>query len=247
MDNPIDPSRLLNAKVTEKIYNDAVSPAAREAGCVGEDLVKSFRLFTAPIQLLAAWQDRFRMWLDDVRSRVPTSRQVEAPAHIAGPVLLNLRFIEDDNLLRRLYLELLTRSIDCESHHLVHPAFVKLLEQMSQEEAILLYYLYRGGSVSAHERDPEDSRDWYEKRLLEGLPGLSRYPNVLRGLYQHINHLELLGLIKYSTEHDSYDDGVGTAYVDYGVSLYLTSFGDRFTEVCVPKDLGASEEVLGSE
>lgn len=244
MDNPIDPSRLLNAKVTEKAYDDAVSPAAREAGCLGEDLVKAFRLFTAPIQLLANWQDRFRMWLDNVRSRVPAGRQVEAPAYIAGPVLLNLRFIEDDNILRRLYMELLTRAIDSEGQHLVHPAFVKILEQMAQEEALLLYHLRnQGGRVSASERDPADSHDWCENRLLDVLPRLSCFPGGLRGLYQHINHLELLGLIEHSDTGESYDDGQGTCYTDYALYLGLTAFGQRFVDVCVPEYIGEADDL----
>jgi len=236
MDNPIDPSQILNAKVTERVYDDVVSPAACESGRLAEDAVKSLRLFTAPLQLLATWQDRYRLWLDDVRSRVPPERQVEAPAHIAGPVLISLRFIEDNNALKSLYLQLLTRAIDSEKQHLVHPDFVHTLERMAQDEALLIYCLSkRGRGIRAREDSPKDPYTWKERVLLQALPDLSRFPSVLSRLSHHIDHLVLLGLIHYKYDEWNFEGDGGFTYT---LEFQLTPFGLRFADVCVPDDIG---------
>jgi len=134
-------AKVIDSKTVQRFYKEAVSPVAKQVGGLATDLVKTFRLFTAPLQLAAAAQDRFSVWLEDVRKRVPTERQVEAPPEVAGPVLMNLRFIGDDNILKELYLNLLARAIDTERKEEAHPGFIKLIEQMSPSEAMTFKYL----------------------------------------------------------------------------------------------------------
>ena len=54
---------------------------------------------------------------------------------------MNLRFMEDENPLTELYLNLLARAIDKERCNEAHPAFIKIIEQMSPDEAMVLYVL----------------------------------------------------------------------------------------------------------
>src|SRR4051812_9650612 len=112
MDMPSNLPELLNTKVAERLYDDGVSPPAQELGSMGVDIVKAFRLFTAPLQLAAAYQDRLVAFCNKVRQQVPPERQVEAPPEVAGPVMSNLRFIDDHNPVRGLYFNLMTRAID---------------------------------------------------------------------------------------------------------------------------------------
>lgn len=134
-DSPLDvAAKIIDSKTAQKFYKDTIQPAAKQAGEIGQDVLKTFHLFLAPIQLLAAAQDRFRRILDKVRGEVPPERQTEAPASIAGPVLMNLRFIEDENPLHELYLNLLTRAIDKDRQKEAHPGFIKIIEQMSPDE-----------------------------------------------------------------------------------------------------------------
>src|SRR5947208_2257652 len=50
--------KLLPVKVVENLYDDVASAPAKEVSKVAVDLVKTARLFLAPIQLAAAFQDR---------------------------------------------------------------------------------------------------------------------------------------------------------------------------------------------
>jgi hypothetical protein len=84
--------KLSESQIVIRAYDELLSDAAKEGGATLVDAVKAFRLFTAPIQLLAVAQDRLAKFCDRARSRVPQERQVEAPSSIATPVLLSLRY-----------------------------------------------------------------------------------------------------------------------------------------------------------
>jgi len=59
------------------MYKDAVSPAAKQAGQFAEDLVKVLQLALAPVQALAASQDRYRRFVDTSIRRVPRKRRID--------------------------------------------------------------------------------------------------------------------------------------------------------------------------
>ena len=46
------------------VYRDAVKPAAKQAGQLAQDLVKTIQLALAPLQFAGAYQDRLRGFID---------------------------------------------------------------------------------------------------------------------------------------------------------------------------------------
>lgn len=133
--------KLADSKLANDLYQDGLAEATKETGKALTDLTKSFRLFLAPIQLMAAAQDRLAEMCERIRSDVPEERQIEAAPSIAGPALLELRHMEDDNPITELYLNLLKRAIDRERANEAHPAFLKIIGQLSPDEAMLLHHL----------------------------------------------------------------------------------------------------------
>jgi len=133
--------KLAESKVVNAACDDLISKAAKEGGNALVDVVKTFRLFTAPIQLLAAAQDRLARFCEKVREDVPVERQIEAAPSVAIPILLALRYMEDDNPVTELFLNLLRRAIDRERVHEAHPAFPRIIEQLSRDEAMIMYSL----------------------------------------------------------------------------------------------------------
>jgi hypothetical protein len=75
----------------------------REFGGLTKDALKTFRLFTAPLQLAAAYQDRFAAFCDRVRAKVPPERQREAPPEIAAPVMRAFATTSDDSPLMSMF------------------------------------------------------------------------------------------------------------------------------------------------
>jgi hypothetical protein len=131
---------LFGQETIKKVYEDGASPAVQETGKLLFDLAKTFRLFTAPIQLLAAYQDRLSSHLEKVRHSVKEENQIDAPASLSGPIIEKLKYLEGDNYLTRLYLNLLSRSIDKERVNEAHPAFCHIIEQLSSDDAYILYF-----------------------------------------------------------------------------------------------------------
>ena len=136
--------RVLKAypELLKSVYADAVSGAAKELGKVAVgavtevgglalDLTKAVRLLTAPVQYLAHFQVRLSHYLRRVEAEVPLKQQVTPPAALLLPVLERLKYQTEEDLLTRLYVELLKRACDKERAGEAHPAFINIIPQLS--------------------------------------------------------------------------------------------------------------------
>lgn len=219
---------LANSELAKRAYEDAASGPAKQVGEFATDSLKALRLFTAPIQLLAMAQDRFRRWLDEVRENVPEDRQIEAAPEIAGPVLMNLRFLTEENELRKLYLQLLTLAIDRENCKRAHPGFIQVIERMSPREATFL-------RAFSSQYDAVTMKMGVEQQLpaayamQQCCEGLAEWE--LEDLQSSLDLLRGLSVIDFSTaimiEID--DDDYKQSDID------LTQFGKDFVAACLPK------------
>lgn len=130
--------KVLDSDVVKEVYRDAASPALREVGGLSKDLVKTLRLFTAPFQLAAAYQDRLVDFCDRVRNNVPEDFQQEAASNIAKPVIEAFAFTEDDSPLMAMFEELMTKAIDSREASKLSPTFPDIIKNLSPLQAKLL-------------------------------------------------------------------------------------------------------------
>jgi len=209
-------AKIADTQLANKAYDDLAASPMREGGKGLADLVKAFRLFLAPIQLLAVAQDRLAAFCGRVRAKVPEDRQQEALPSIALPVLMDLRFMEDENPLTELYLNLLARAIDKERCSEAHPAFVKIIEQMSPDEALVMLAL----------KNPVMRR---QACFLGDQPQGNRLPLEILAypakIQIYASHLESLNLVDHSS----------TLFVQ------VTEFGNLFIEACIPDEFDVAE------
>jgi hypothetical protein len=230
-------AKILDSKTAKRVYEDAVSPSARQVGAIGQDTLKALRLFTAPIQLAAAYQDRLELWLEEVRNRVPVERQVQASASIAGPVLLNLRFEDDSSIFKAMYLNLLTHAIDSQSNDMAHPAFVKVIDSMSPNEAAILIEIDRVRSLSA--KSLYDEYGLWESLSREAKNQEFRANVAAFPLRLAVEHLKSLGVVECDIGFDLDDEEIGDGC--FGIELKTTYFGEMLLEVCIDD---TAEEML---
>ena len=223
MEDLLGIGKILDSKTVQKAWEDMLSKPAQEVGDGLTDIVKTARLLAFPFILGRASFDRLKAWADMIAYRVPEERQVPVPSHIAGPALRNLVFIEDDNILKELYLNLLTAAADKDQRGKAHPAFVNVIEQLSPDEAIILYeiqedfYFATTAPGSAHSNPYIGcSANGYPLDKLE-------YPKEWDMYCDHLESLNLVKVVKVSGNGHTMVDGVG-----------VTSFGRWFIEVCVP-------------
>ena len=218
-------AKLANSKLANKVYDDVVSGSAKEAGKTLTHVTKACRLFLTPFQLAALWTDRIDKWYAEVTRDVPEESQQEAPPEIAGPALQNLMFMEDDNRLARIYIELLKRAIDKRRCEEVHPAFVKITGELSPDEAFVLYLMRNQSYPIRASGDTYDVADFSQGRL--------RYKE---RIWTYLSHLESLGLVSLPIHLDGRPKGL---FVSQGAFLKnavirLTPFGTQYVRACIP-------------
>jgi hypothetical protein len=239
-------ANILGADTVKKVYEDGLSESVQETGKISTDFIKATRLFTAPIQYLGAYQDRLTKHLNKVREGVPEERQIEAPTSLSGPIMDRLKYLEDDNYLTDLYVSLLQRAIDKERINEAHPAFFHIIEQLSPDEAFLLF------KISQEPIDYEYTLD-----LIVNENGKSRFENVnvikdttpkehivfIEHFDMYISHLESLNLLKWTVvseepiwENEENLNSRKQNGTYRKTKIYLTKFGDLFVKACIPKN-----------
>lgn len=208
-------SKLAESPVVNKGYDDLAGGPFKETGKALTDVVKSFRLFLAPLQLLAVSQDRLARYCEAVRNSVPEERQIEASPTVAIPVLLGLRQTEAESPLIDLYLNLLRCAIDKEHVGEAHPAFAKLIEQMCPDEAMIMLSLAEQDNLCLI-RSAVQSNSFPWHRLVN--------PELVDVYAYHLESLNLVNAI------------AGAHFVE------LTPFGQLFIRACVPTDVVVSTD-----
>lgn len=237
-------SNILGADTVKKVYEDGLSQPTQETGKMVTDLIKAARLFTAPLQLLAAYQDRLTKYLDKVRESVPEERQMEAPASISGPILERLKYLEENNYLTDLYLSLLQKSIDREKIGEAHPAFFHIIDQLSPDEAMILHTLSEREIEFEYTRDllNDNGREYWAPRkvILDTTP--KEKLTFLEHFDMYISHLQSLNLLSWPILKEDpirEPDQSGLRPKQTGLfvksKIRLTKFGELFVSACIPK------------
>ena len=229
---PIPPDVLgkIIEKIPEKLYEDMLSDSAKEASKIGVDLVKTTRLFLAPLQITAAFQDRLESLIKRVAARVPEDRYIEAPAELVGPAIEKMKYIDESNPLWQMFEELLSRSVDKTEVSNVHPAFVHIISQLSRDEAFILYKLREKDFEIVDTLDLNVVMNKFENRKIEksDIPAKELFLPDKVDLYY--SHLESLSLVAWPVNKQ--EPIVGNSGVQLGTRRYskmhLTEFGKLF-------------------
>ena len=159
--------KLIPKEAIAKFYDDALSGAAKEAGKLAEDTMKTARLLLAPVQLAAAFQDRLVPMFDRIAKRVPEERRVEAPPELVGPSFEQMKYLDDKSDLWRMYEEVITKSVDSETTGQVHPSFPHIISQLCRDEAWILYRLRGTKFVVVDTLDFIAETNRFENRKIE--------------------------------------------------------------------------------
>jgi hypothetical protein len=161
--------------------------------------------------------------------------------------------------LRELGADLLRRSADVEYDEDGHPAYARILEQLTPDEARILRLLCGSGAQAAVDVRTAGPLGRLKSELVApGLNMIGAEAGVkhLDRVHQYLNNLYRLGLVWFSRE--PLDDvtryqvleaqpDVAEAMKQAGRgktvrrSISLTAFGSDFCDLCLPKDTGELE------
>lgn len=131
------------------IYQDAIQPAAKEAGKSLHLVTRAVNAALTPVEGLVWGVERIR---DFVRERVASKlenvppEEVQQPKpHIAVPAIEALRYTGEESELSELYANLLATSMDRATAYRAHPSFVDMIKNMSPDEARIMRFLATHG------------------------------------------------------------------------------------------------------
>ena len=127
------------------IYEDAIQPAAKEAGKALEIVGKAVNAALIPVKGLVWGVEKIEEFVktkvsEKLRNTPEENIQTPDPA-VAGPALESLRYVGHKESLSDLYASLLATSMDSRTAMNAHPGFVEIIRNMSSDEARIIKYL----------------------------------------------------------------------------------------------------------
>ncbi|YCI03317.1 DUF4393 domain-containing protein [Ensifer sp. D2-11] len=200
----------------KEAYNDAVSPGAKQAGLIVQDIAKTLHLALAPLQLTAALQDRYREFLDRAIRRVPKQRRIAPAPQILGPVIEGIKYEDDETPICEMFSQLLSRSMDRDRVNEAHPAFPILIGQLSPDEAFILRQITearrRGKTYKKQFRHTfRNGMSNVEAVELDDFPADQlHFPSNIDFYMNHLWSLGLAGIFEWKPQEPTYNGGKQT-------------------------------------
>lgn len=245
--------KVKNEKLILEVYKDIAQPIAKQAGVALGEVGK---LIFSPIYYPTKYlNDRIEKWFDRIENNVPKENRVEAMPNITIPTFQNLALHDDDTLLGEMFFNTLQSSVDKTKQKNLNPAFPKILEQISQEEAKILTLLKMHEYIkfSCYSRSKKEKPQVYKETIDE-----INNKNIDKEFFlMHKNHLMLLGLVTHSFEQQAktyfeidgklvnhksleaqeiFKQNKSSNYqiiIHNFYSLELNDFGKAFAEICI--------------
>lgn len=126
---------------TKEIYKDLFRPATKKAGEALSTVLDVSNLILLPLKLLTErsrvyFENNIKRYSEKLDSKDLTLTQV--PQYIGLPILDKLTYLEN-NELSEAFINLLTKASFEESQNLTHPTFVSILNNLSADEAKILF------------------------------------------------------------------------------------------------------------
>jgi hypothetical protein len=248
----LDLLKAIPTDVVKAAYDDTVSPALKETGKFGQDLVKTLRLLLFPVQYAASVQDRLAKHLEKSVGRVPEDRRVVPVESLALRIAEQLKFHDDQSVVGEMFERLLARAMDRDRVAEAHPAFVQIVGQLAPDEAVLIAQI-AGSSPAAYLRPSRkgtaallaDERaalldaSGLSDNLKRRLAGAAVRPEELAQpelVYTYVEHLVSLGIVAYTNEPWQAEfQGAQYAGFDFWF-IELNGMGQLFHRACVVDD-----------
>lgn len=132
------------------IYEDALQPAAKEAGKSLHLVTRAVNAALVPVEGLVWGVEKIRDFVHERVAKklenVPPDEVQQPKPHIAVPTIEALRYTGEESDLSELYANLLATSMDRATAYRAHPSFVDMIKNMSPDEARIMRFLATAGS-----------------------------------------------------------------------------------------------------
>lgn len=249
---------LLNVEVPDSVDNAAKNLTDLPTKNVGQTLADCWFLVFGGISQAAEKRKIkyaldlaiFKNSLEDNISKIPEENRIEAKTQIVMPALESAKYCVEEPILRDMFANLISSSIDNRKSNLVHPAFGELLKTMSPLDARNLLLLKTKTHLPICHlkilKSPDSGYTYVGKNLF-----IVNSDNIdIDITAQSISSLTRLGLIESpygvcindNNAYLAYDEFlriVKSKQPDRNLELekriiQLTPFGESFLQICSP-------------
>lgn len=129
-------------KIAKEVYGDVVQPAAKEVGSFFGTLAGFFsKVVVYPLKKLNILYEQkaraFEREMQEKYNNIPENNRCEPRLSVVGPAMEALKYNMLEDHLRELFKNLLVNSMDNRKNGSISPAFIKIIEQMSEKDAAL--------------------------------------------------------------------------------------------------------------
>lgn len=227
--------KIANSKLAQRVYDDGLSLPILEISKLGVDVVKTARLFLAPLQIAASFQNRFEVFLNNLNKRVKEDNLVQPPAELTSSCIEKMKYIDSISPLWMMFEELLIKASDKNTISTVHPSFGQIIGQLSPDEAFMIYELSKNDFEVTDTLDLNRTSNRFENRkILNSTIPTEKLANS-GAVDIYYSHLDSLSLVIWPVIHESaIMSGNNQTGTKRKSKMQLTDFGRLFAKACIP-------------
>lgn len=229
-----------NLVPVDKVYEDAIRPAMQQIGKTLESVVKVSMFLFAPLEYLANYRERWERYLKKVSDKVREEDLVEGHPQLVVPILQGLSLVHENTLVGGMFINLLANSIDKTRQSHAHPAFPSIINQLSHDEAVVLFFLKKKGYGHRHRSDFNEEETLVVNRVTveEEFPiEKLQFPDLIWVYIDHLHSLNLAGSWQVG-QQEVIRNPINNKQTGVFVNTEkrLSDFGQLFAKSCVPDE-----------
>lgn len=166
----------------------------------------------------------FEKELQDKINQIPEDKLIEPDIQIVAPALESTKYCVEKEELRKMFSNLISKSINKETYLLVHPIFINIIPQITPLDAKLLNNIYQNSNDTSLIIDIDDECLLFSLSALEH-QGLIRTDIENKLITRRLIAIEQ-SYIPYMTESDSKSKTI---------QISMTELGKSFCKICIEK------------
>lgn len=134
----------IDKEIQKKIYDDLFSPPLKEAWDSLRNIIWLVTVITLPILYAKKWTNKvldnnLKNYQEKVLE-IPANNRIVVQPEIGVPILEKLNHYSNIKLVN-LFTELLAKASDKDNVAKVHPKYISIVENLSEDEAVILEYI----------------------------------------------------------------------------------------------------------
>lgn len=197
----------LDNEIQKKVYDDLFWPTLKEAWKALWNIAWLVTTISLPIMYLnhyANWVFRNNIdKLDKKLKEIPEENIIDVTPDIWVPILEKLTYTQNEKI-SDLFLELLKKASNKDEISLVHPKYTKIIESLSEDEALILEYIFKNKLFQIPYIDINLHKKWQTSynTIITLFTCLDEKINLIfkNNLNSYIQNLESLGIFKFMND-----------------------------------------------